>query len=249
MTRRNWIKIYPEGFLRRTLYCEIPDPGERWVWIGFLCLAGDNAFDGKICLTDDMGYTDEQLAKLLDVGIDALISAKEKMIKYKKISVDKNNVICILSWKTYQSEYKRQRDYRIEYKKLQRKVTDKSYSKKLPIDRDIDIDIEEDKDKEKNNSAPSELEAKPKINFNFTNRKWENITKEDAIFWKETYPACDIKTELKKAKGWLVGNPNKKKKNYMRFINNWLSRRQESGGSFKGEKYNDTTSKQYREVK
>ena len=149
MSRRNWIKIYPEGFLRRTLYYEIPNPGERWAWIGFLCLAGDNALDGQISVTEGMGYTDEQLAKLLDINIKVLISAKEKMVKYEKISVDKNNVIQILSWKTYQSEYQRQRDYREEYKqKLQRKVTSKNDSVKLPIDRDRDRDKEEEEDKD-----------------------------------------------------------------------------------------------------
>jgi len=111
MARRNWIKIYPEGFLRRTLFDELL-PIERWVWIGFLCLAGDNALDGRICVTEDMGYTDEQLAKLLDIDIDILKVSKKKMVKFKKISVDKNNVIQIISWNIYQSEYQRQKQYR-----------------------------------------------------------------------------------------------------------------------------------------
>ncbi|MBA7560819.1 hypothetical protein ES708_02450 [subsurface metagenome] len=140
MTRRNWIKIYPEGFLRRTLFKELI-PAERWVWIGFLCLAGDSAIDGKICLTEDMGYTDEQIAKLLDTDINLLRMSKKKMIKFEKISVDKNNVIQILNWNIYQSEYRRQRDYREEYKKrLQREVTTGSDNEKLHIDRDIDKD-------------------------------------------------------------------------------------------------------------
>lgn len=140
MTRRNWIKIYPEGFLRRTLFKELI-PAERWVWIGFLCLAGDSAIDGKICLTEDMGYTDEQIAKLLDTDINLLRMSKKKMIKFEKISVDKNNAIQILNWNIYQSEYRRQRDYREEYKKrLQREVTTGSDNEKLHIDRDIDKD-------------------------------------------------------------------------------------------------------------
>ena len=151
MSRRNWIKIYPEGFLRRTLFKELL-PIERWVWIGFLCLAGDNAFDGKVCVAEDMGYTDEQLAKLLDIDIDNLKIAKKKMIKFEKISVDKNNVIQIVSWDIYQSEYQRQRDYRQE--KLQRKVTTQSYNAKLHVDRDIDIDKDIKIEKENKSSIP-----------------------------------------------------------------------------------------------
>jgi len=167
--RRNWIKIYPEGFLRRTLFKELL-PIERWVWIGFLCLAGDNAVDGKICVAEDMGYTDEQLAKLLDTGIDILKVSKKKMIKFEKISVDKNNVIQILSWDIYQSEYQRQRDYREEYKKkLQREVTTQSNDAELHIDRDRDKDREEDIDKKKNNILIGEiisyLNLKAKKNF------------------------------------------------------------------------------------
>jgi len=145
--RRNWIKIYPEGFLRRTLFKELL-PVERWVWIGFLCLAGDNAFDGKICVAEDMGYTDEQLAKLLDTDLKILKVSKNKMVEFEKISVDENNVIRILNWDIYQSEYQRQRDYREEYKKkLQRKVTTQSNNAKLRIDRDRDRDKDRDKDR------------------------------------------------------------------------------------------------------
>ena len=32
---------------------------------------------------------------------------------------------------------------------------------------------------------------------------------------------------------WLISNPNKRKKNYRRFITNWLSRSQEKGGTKK----------------
>jgi hypothetical protein len=148
MSRRNWIKIYPEGFLRRTLYQELM-PIERWVWVGFLCLAGDNALDGKICIADDMGYTDEQLAKLLDIDTKILKISKDKMIKFEKISVDKNNVIQILSWNTYQSEYQRQRDYQAERRK---KLTTQTYNATLRVDRDIDKDIDKikiKKDKDK----------------------------------------------------------------------------------------------------
>lgn len=83
-------------------------------------------------------------------------------------------------------------------------------------------------------TAPSKLEAK--INFNFTTKEWENITENNMAFWKDTYPACDIEKELKKAKGWLVGNPKKKKSNYMRFINNWLSKAQDRGGNIPSKK-------------
>ena len=42
--------------------------------------------------------------------------------------------------------------------------------------------------------------------------------------WKEAYPNINIKTELVKIKAWLISNPNKAKKDFKKFVNNWLSR-------------------------
>lgn len=51
--------------------------------------------------------------------------------------------------------------------------------------------------------------------------------------WAEIYPAVDIIKELRKMKGWLIGNPTKKKtkRGIGKFINNWLSNAQDNGGS------------------
>jgi len=35
---------------------------------------------------------------------------------------------------------------------------------------------------------------------------------------------CDVLAELKKMDVWLVANPNRQKKNYARFVVNWLNR-------------------------
>jgi hypothetical protein len=234
MSRRNWIKIYPEGFLRRTLYKEIPKPAERWAWIGLLCLAGDNAFDGKVCITETMGYTDEQIAAQLCMEVDTFKSAKKKMIKFEKIAVDKNNIIQILGWKTYQSEYSRQRDYQAERRK---KLTTQTYNANLRIDKDIDIDIDKDiyKDKDNNTYSPDLKDKsgqKPKINFNFSTSIWENITDNNKKIWIEAYPACDIEQELKKMKAWIISAGAKgHKKDWLRFINSWLSRAQDRSGN------------------
>jgi 5-methylcytosine-specific restriction endonuclease McrA len=91
---------------------------ERWSWIGLLLLAGDNPKEGEISLGRNMGYTDEQICKLIDVPIDVFARAKAKMIvpaqnqDKPKILVDKRNVIQIVNWKKYQSEYERQKPHR-----------------------------------------------------------------------------------------------------------------------------------------
>ncbi len=71
------------------------------------------------------------------------------------------------------------------------------------------------------------------ILFDFENREWLNIKIEDKSGWLAAYPACDIEIELYKMREWLLANPDKRKKNYRRFIVNWLTRTQDKGGSEK----------------
>ena len=74
-----------------------------------------------------------------------------------------------------------------------------------------------------------------KIVFNFELLKWENITIDQVKFWESAYPDCDVvDILLKKMPVWLDANPKKAhKKNYKRFIVNWLSRSQERYEQFK----------------
>lgn len=55
--------------------------------------------------------------------------------------------------------------------------------------------------------------------------------------WKETYQAVDVEQELRRMIAWLDSNPTKRKtrRGIERFINNWLARTQDSGGT-KGQK-------------
>lgn len=62
-----------------------------------------------------------------------------------------------------------------------------------------------------------------------------SVTEKMTTEWAELYPAVDVKQELRKMKGWLDSNPNKRKTKtgIKRFITNWLSRTQDSGGNKK----------------
>lgn len=55
----------------------------------------------------------------------------------------------------------------------------------------------------------------------------------DIEVWREAYPAVDVDGELRRMIAWLNSNPLKKKtrRGIKRFINTWLSREQDKGGS------------------
>jgi hypothetical protein len=109
--RRTWIKLFCDRTLHGTCFEEL-EPDERFVWFGYLLLAGDSPVDGKICVTENSGYTDSQIAELLKVPVELHKRTKRKCIKFEKIKVLENNIIEIINWRTYQSEYCRQKKYR-----------------------------------------------------------------------------------------------------------------------------------------
>jgi len=246
MGRRTWIKIYSEKWLRGSIRGENLEV--RAVFIDLLALAGDSAYgdDGIIRLAPNCGFTDEQICKILNINDDVWIRAKKRLCETGRITVNAYNEIKIVNWKKYQSEYARQKEYR---KKKEQKVTTESYNSKLQEklqgERERDIEREREKKENINNNNiytsvlnrndtvtnSGQKKVKAKINFNFETEEWENIRELDKQKWKEAYPACDIEIELNQMREWLLSNPNKRKKNYRRFITNWLTRSQEKGGT------------------
>lgn len=77
--------------------------------------------------------------------------------------------------------------------------------------------------------------ALPVISLILNDKTMHDVYESDIDEWKELYPAVDIIQELKKMKGWLDSNPTKRKtkRGINRFINSWLARTQDSGGSRK----------------
>jgi hypothetical protein len=65
-----------------------------------------------------------------------------------------------------------------------------------------------------------------------TGEEWE-ADEADIIQWQKTYPAVDVFAELSKMESWLDANPKKRKTQagIKRFINSWLARAQDRGGS------------------
>lgn len=87
-----------------------------------------------------------------------------------------------------------------------------------------------------NNHKPSSLLPSPQevqaVGFLQTNKKDEQfpVFADDIRLWKETYPAVDVKQELKKIVAWLDANPQRRKTKggMKKFINSWLSKAQDS---------------------
>lgn len=59
------------------------------------------------------------------------------------------------------------------------------------------------------------------------------VDQADIIQWQKTYKAIDVYQELMAMESWCDANPTKRKtkKGIKRFINSWLARAQDRGGS------------------
>jgi hypothetical protein len=96
------------------------------------------------------------------------------------------------------------------------------------------IKLNKIKEEDNNIIAPTrkKFRSEPPPVFDFESQQWLNITEELKKAWGETYPACDIELELKRMREWIIANPAKgKKRNWRRFITNWLARTQDRGGT------------------
>ena len=257
--RRTWIKIYCDGWLRGSIRAE--EYYVRSVFCDLLVMAGDSAYgqDGIIRLAEGVGFSDEAIAGILNYPLEIWLKAKEKLSNHEdpkenRIEIIQEKIgfsIKIINWKHYQSEYSRQKSYRQGYTGSYNGSYKESYrdgykeSNKVDIDidieRDIEGDIEKEKDIEKENNkiinsniAPTRknFRSEPPPVFDFECQQWLNITEELKRAWKQAYPACDIDVELLRMREWILSNPVKgKKKNWRRFIINWLARTQEKGGT------------------
>lgn len=77
-----------------------------------------------------------------------------------------------------------------------------------------------------------------KISFDSHRGKFDNVTEQQLAIWRDAYPAIQIDIELNKAAAWLVSNPKNRKSDYLRFLNNWLSRAQDrapAAGGYRGQ--------------
>ena len=207
-----WFPWWPGKWIFGSVRIEF-SPAERGIWVDLLSFASMD--DGHIRANEDTPYLLQQLSGMLIIPEKELEAAINKFIKNKKLTKLKSGTLYVTKWEKYQFSDRHKRRVEGEMSK----ETDTLAKKGTPIIYNSIL----------NNNKLN----KSKIEFSFEERKFLNITIEDKSGWLAAYPACDIDIELYKMREWLLANPDKRKKNYRRFIVNWLTRTQDKGGSEK----------------
>jgi hypothetical protein len=101
MGRRLWIKLWAQEVLHGTTLKEL-EPDERAVWFELLCAAGDSVVPGRVCISEEIGYTETQLCSLLKVNSKLLQRSLQVLEKVSKIKTNGNNIIEIINFAKYQ---------------------------------------------------------------------------------------------------------------------------------------------------
>lgn len=207
MSRRSWIKMWVK-MLRDNVFMSLKEE-VRFVWVGLLLLAGDSAFPGKICLTENVGFIPLQIATLLNTNIELLLTAlkaleEAKMIKYNP----ENHIIVVSNWDKYQSEYQRQKGYRKGYKrKLRNKVT-KIHSPSISPSPSTSV---------KSLSSKSKDFIKPNVNEIKEYANSIGYLDLDAEYFLNYY----------EANGWVQGKCRKPIKSWKATVSNWKKNKHE----------------------
>lgn len=94
---------------------------------------------------------------------------------------------------------------------------------------------ENENENEKENECYIGAELPPVISLPLNDSTAFSVTQEMLSEFVSLYPAVDVMQELRNMRGWLLNNPKNRKtrSGVRRFINSWLSREQDKGGTRK----------------
>jgi len=103
----DWLPLWRNKWLMGSTRWEL-DPGERSVFIDFLCLAG--ADDGYIRANPTTPYPLEYLAGMLQAPLELISRTIEKCVAVGKLTRSEDGILFISSWKDYQLDPRRRRE-------------------------------------------------------------------------------------------------------------------------------------------
>lgn len=187
--------------------------------------------------TDDFGlfHADPKILKgqiytLRSISVATIGKRLEELIQIGLVKIYENDgekyleIVGFDKHQTFRKDYVRKYEYpkpdTKSYKLVQTRTESPTNINKIKLN--------------KSKVKGSELKQAPdlphlRIKFNFKEKKWRGILDEDLDRWKKSFPDVDVEYHvLTKMVEWIISNPRKgRKKNYARFINNWLSDEQE----------------------
>jgi hypothetical protein len=106
VARKPWLKFWVDPWLRKKIHQE--PVAVRGTFATLLALAGDSPYadDGIIKLVPGKGFSDSDMALLLNIDVRTWQSHKPRLVELNLIKVSQENEIAIVNWGHYQSAYR-----------------------------------------------------------------------------------------------------------------------------------------------
>ena len=113
-TRRTWVKFFITGWLHGSVRWQL-DSAERGVFADLICFAGECNRDGAICDNDGKPYPLDFVANQFNITRELLDRTIVKCAAEGRIE-ERDGIIILTNFKIYNSEYARQKPYRVKAK-------------------------------------------------------------------------------------------------------------------------------------
>ena len=110
--RRKWIKLYPSACIDGSIRYQL-DADERGVWYDLLNFSAICSNAGMISDRDGRPFPNSFIANRLNIALELLERTLKKCQEEGRVIVDERG-ICITNFKYYQSDYDRQKKYRMK---------------------------------------------------------------------------------------------------------------------------------------
>lgn len=179
-----------------------------WMWVKLLALAGKQGMGGEITLTDEVPYTESQLAARFRMPLTTVQFGLKVFQNYGMIRII-DDVIYTNNWAKYQSIEDTEKHELEKEKDRERKRVVSEMKKAI--------------------APPDPPEEEVFARLPLISGDTHIITKDDVRKYSELYPAIDVRQEIRSMIGWCDANPKNRKTRtgVRRFINSWLSRSQD----------------------
>ncbi len=172
-------------------------------------------------LKDRLSLKDIQnaLQKMADIGC---------VITYE---CDGKPYLYLPSWEVHQQVRAKKSKYPAPGDTCNRVISDDIKCPRNPIQSESESESESEEEAYASCTEPQAASAPPAIMLPLNDGTEYAVTEEQYQEWAALYPAVDVQQQLRNMKGWLIGNPTKRKtaRGIVRFITGWLSREQDRG--------------------
>ena len=228
--KRPSFQFYPSDWLRDTAL-RTCSTGARGLWMDMICYMHEGTPYGHLKVGDKV-ILPENLARMVGETIDVVEGWLSELKQAGVYDLTDEGVIC--SRRMIRDESIR--NSRASGGKLGgnpslvgKKVNLKDKQKPTPSSSSSSSSSSSKEDI----SVEPQSVSPPAIEIPILGDKVFGVSERMVQEWSKAYPAVNVMLELGKMRAWALSNPSKKKTagGIMRFINAWLSKAQDQGGS------------------